>query len=131
MLNRRVITPDGLTVEPGGVAIDIRLPWYRALPLSTVRIGPLSIDGVPIPDDRITFALGGHTCTLADLADLTSVFWFVTDSAILHVSAEPIAPGTTHEVDLTVTLHPPYIPGLVWPAPCHRSMVAKPAIVTV
>ena len=45
MQTARVISDNGLRATPTGYRIDVRLPWYRSLPVSTVEVGEVSIDG--------------------------------------------------------------------------------------
>jgi len=108
-----VIAAEGLSVAPDGIRLAVRLPWYRSLPLSTVVIEALSIDGTDVPLDVLRFELDDGSWTLAELADATDRLWFVLDSAHLKMPAGvDLDPARDHVVDLTITIFPPYIPGL-------------------
>lgn len=106
-----------------GAVLDIRLPWYRSLPLSTVEVASLRVDGREIAPERITFELEGRKFPLAQLPDLTREWWYVTDSAYLHVD-DPVLLGDGHTVELTVNLYPPYIPGMTWVTRAQQSLRA-------
>ena len=108
----RVISDNGLSATAQGYRIDIRLPWYRSLPVSTVEIGPVSIDGIEIDPNEISFELGGKTYPLPEMASQVHEVWFVLDSAFLSLKAPAPAKGSTHEVCVTLNLYPPYIRGL-------------------
>ena len=54
MFVTRVITDGGLKGTRAGFSLDIRVPWYRSLPVSTVSIAELKVDGQAIP--ATTFA---------------------------------------------------------------------------
>ncbi len=96
-----------------GAVLDIRLPWYRALPLSTVEVARLRIDGREVAPERMRFELNGKTWRLSEVGEQVKEYWFVTDSAFLHVEdAALLADG--HVVELTLNLYPPYIPNLTW-----------------
>lgn len=125
MLSRRVISPNGLTCTEAGFSLDIRLPWYRALPVSCIRIDALSVNGVPIAAVDTVFALGAARIALDRLVDHPDILWFVTNSALLEISGPGLAPGRAYEVAVGMTLFPPYIPGLGWPAPCTRTLIAR------
>lgn len=107
----RVIGESGLTVAPGRARVEIRLPWYRSLPLSTVSIAGLEVDGQPVALDEVQFDLGSRALPVTQLEELTDEFWYVLDSAYLSFPAE-VAQGSTHEVGVTVSVFPPYIPGM-------------------
>jgi hypothetical protein len=110
MMDHRVVSDNGLTATPGGFDIDIRLPWYRTLPLSVVDVAEVSLDGQAIPLDQITFEINGATHKLGELRPRTDDWWFVLDSALLHVNHPGVEQGSTHEVAVTVKFAPPYIP---------------------
>jgi|JI9StandDraft_2_1071091.scaffolds.fasta_scaffold18248_2 hypothetical protein len=100
--------------RPGHLALDVRLPWYRTLPLSVVEIAALDIAGQAVPLTGATLELEGHSHALADMPALTTVQWFVQDSATLHVDVAGFDPAAAKDIGLLVKLYPPYIPMLVW-----------------
>lgn len=97
----------------GGAVLDLRLPWYRALPLSTVEVASLRIDGREVPAERMRFELNGRTWRLDEIGEQVKEYWYVTDSAFLHVE-DPALLADGHVVELTLNLYPPYIPNLTW-----------------
>lgn len=107
----RVIAESGLTSSPGRARVEVRLPWYRSLPLSTVSIENVALDGRPIALENAQFELGALSVPLSGLEGLTNDFWFVLDSAFVSFPAD-IEAGSAHRVDVTVTVFPPYIPGM-------------------
>ena len=107
----RVIGDSGLLVAGERVRLEIRLPWYRSLPLSTVRVEQLVLDNEEIPLEQVRFELRELHVPLSGLEDLTDCFWFVLDSAFLSFP-ERIEPGSEHRVSATLSLFPPYIPGM-------------------
>ncbi|HZU62088.1 MAG TPA: DUF6379 domain-containing protein [Novosphingobium sp.] len=112
MMEHRVVSDDGLIVEEGGCVIDVRLPWYRSLPLSVVEIGQVVVDGQLIDPARITFELEGQRYRLDELRPHTDVWWYVLDSAFLHIAGLPLLAGGEHQVSVTIQVRPPYINGL-------------------
>jgi len=103
-----------LRAEAGSIGIHIRLPWYRALPLSTVEVASLLIDGHSVSGERIRFEINGRLWTLAQCADRIDEWWYVLDDGILHVDLAGLTPQTAYQVDLTLNLYPPYMPGFAW-----------------
>lgn len=108
----RVIGEEGLRADGGGLRLAMRLPWYRSLPFSTVEIAALAIDGeaLDLADARVEYE--GQSWSLADMGEQTDAFWFVRDSAFLRLPGRTVAPGSEHEVALTINVNPPYIPGM-------------------
>jgi hypothetical protein len=108
----RVIGADGIVATPAGVRIDIRLPWYRSLPLSTVEVGEVRIDGKLIDPGNIVFELEKKRFVLGQLAEEVNTVWYVLDSAYLDLADGSWNVGDELEVSVTLILYPPYIPGL-------------------
>jgi hypothetical protein len=112
MQTSRLISDNGLTATPSGFKIDIRLPWYRSLPLSTVEVEEVSLDGQPVDPARIQFELEGERYPLSAMPDLVDKVWYVLDSAYLNVESPALPRGGEHSVTVTLNLYPPYIRGL-------------------
>jgi hypothetical protein len=108
----RVISDNGLSSTPSGYRIDIRLPWYRSLPLSTVEVGEVLFDGAPVEASRVRFELEGNSYPLSAMPELVDKVWYVLDSAYLYVQASALPQGSEHSVSVTLNLYPPYIRGL-------------------
>lgn len=107
-----LITPEDSRITADELVLDLRLPWYRSLPLSVVMPTQLVVDGEPVSLEGATVVYEGQRYTLAQLPELTTVCWFIQDSLPLHVpTPRPLAPGK-HHVLLTLNLYPPYIPML-------------------
>jgi hypothetical protein len=108
----RVLGSEGVSATTSGVRIDIRLPWYRSLPVSTIEIGEVRIDGVLIDPAKIEFELEKKRFTLAELPEQVNTVWYVLDSAYLDVTGGTWKVGDELDVSVTLILYPPYIPGL-------------------
>jgi hypothetical protein len=112
-----ILSDNSLQTTEKGLDLAIRLPWYRALPLSTVEIGQVRIGGNLIDADKITLGVNGNNYRLDLLAELTGEYWFVLDSAVLHIEYPEARRGMEYDVEAMVTLYPPYIPGIPFPSP--------------
>src|SRR5512143_1771798 len=51
------VADNSLSAVDGGLELDIRLPWYRSLPLSALDFGAVAIDGAAIDPATITVDL--------------------------------------------------------------------------
>lgn len=107
-----LITPEDSRVTPEGLVLDLRLPWYRSLPLSVVMPTQLLVDGENLPLEGATVEYEGRRYKLAELPEQTGVFWFIQDSVLLHVPTPKPLTGGKHHVVVTLNLYPPYIPML-------------------
>ena len=107
----KLIEDNSLFVTGDGFEFSIRLNWYRSLPLSCVEIAHLQLDGQNVDMDRVSFKTNGHEYSLAELRDQVEEFWFVLDSAKLHVKLPGIVKtGETHTLSTDILLRFPYIP---------------------
>ena len=101
---------NGLRATPRGAEIDIRLPWYRSLPVSVVEIGSLKVDDRDVLSGDIRFEVNGKAFDLHELPTQPGEFWFMLDSAVLRLPATKVEPGTEHEGALQLTLYPAALP---------------------
>jgi hypothetical protein len=101
--------------EPSMTRVPVRLPWYRSLPMSVVEVASLKIDGLDVMPEKIQLEINGKRFGLPQLPELTEEWWYVLDSAVLHVRDAALRGGNReHTVELVLNLYPPYIPGMTW-----------------
>lgn len=109
MLTEQVVADGSLRAVPGGVAFDVRIPWYRSLPYSCVEGLDVKIDGEAVDPARLRIELGGESYRLSDLPPLHERWWYVADAAAVTAPLdEPPAAGE-HELDVTLSMRIPYI----------------------
>jgi hypothetical protein len=109
MLTDQVIRDGSLRGDDDGFTFDLRMPWYRALPLACVEGLELRIDGEEVPREELRLTLDGTTYALADLPPLHDEWWYVADPAEVRAPRPGgLAPGS-HELDVTIALRIPYI----------------------
>ncbi len=108
MIPDRIIEQGTLTTHGSRTAVEVRLPWYRALPGSCIAGAKLTVDGVEAPAESLRWTMNGREFGFADLVDETGEWWFPTDSAVLSGDL-PIDPDAEHEVTVGLTLYIPYI----------------------
>jgi hypothetical protein len=104
----RIIEQGTLTTHGARTAVEVRLPWYRALPGSCIAGAKLSIDGVEAPSDSLRWSMNGRVFSFDELVDETGEWWFPTDSAVLSGEI-PLDADAEHEVRVDLTLYIPYI----------------------
>ena len=107
MIPDRIIEQGTLSVRDGRAAVDVRLPWYRALPASCISAAKLTIDGAEAPAESLRWQMNGEEFTFAEMKDNTAQWWFPTDSAVL--SGDLAVDAGEHEVRVDLELYIPYI----------------------
>lgn len=110
MLPQRIIEAGTLVSQGHRVSITVRIPWYRALPLSSITDVAFAIDGVDVPRDSITWTVDGATYRLDDLPACHDEWWFVLDSAVIEGDLPEIRQADEHDVHVFIGLYIPYLP---------------------
>jgi hypothetical protein len=131
-LAAHVLRDDGLRAAGNGFEVDVRLNWYRSLPLSSVETLELTVNGKTIPRDEITFAVNGKEFALDELAARWEEVWFVLDPATVRVARPLVRPGDAAEIRLVLGNRIPYLlvgPGKAFEYVTDRTatVVARPA----
>jgi Domain of unknown function (DUF6379) len=109
VLTDRVIGDGSLRSDAAGFSFDLRIPWYRSLPLSCVERLDVVVDGEVIAADYLRVAFEGRTYALDELAPLYEEWWQMTDAARVSVARQGgLEPGQ-HELDVSLSLRIPYI----------------------
>lgn len=108
MINDRLIDPDSLVLQSGKVSVDVRIPWYRAIPASCIHDVTVSIDGEQVPSASVLCELNGRQRRLDELPALVDESWFTTDP--LTVTGElDVESAESHDVHVNLKLFIPYI----------------------
>lgn len=109
MIPDRIIEQGTLKTQGARAAVEVRIPWYRALPASCISDVSLAVDGIPAPADSLRWEMNGTTFRLPDLADDTEEWWFPLDSAVVSGDIPVDDPGAEHTVEVELKLYIPYI----------------------
>jgi hypothetical protein len=106
----QVFWTDELRITDDGFEFDIRIPWYRSLPLSSVQTIEIVLDGQRIEPEAVSFQLYGERLSLNELPNLFTTWWFILDPATLRVRhGGALQEGTRHTVELTLGFKIPYM----------------------
>ena len=109
MIPDRIIEQGTLTTSGGRTAVEVRLPWYRALPGSCIAGAKLTVDGVAAADESLRWRMNDREFRFDELVDETGEWWFPTDSAVLSGEIPLEDADGEHEVRVDLTLYIPYI----------------------
>lgn len=109
MIPDRIIEQGTLTTDGSRVAVEVRIPWYRALPASCIVGATLSIDGTEAPSESLRWGMNGEDRSFAEMVDDTDSWWFPLDSAVLSGDLALPVDDAEHRVEVGLTLYIPYI----------------------
>jgi Domain of unknown function (DUF6379) len=109
MLSDQVIADGSLRGDDQGFRFGLRMPWYRALPLSSLEGLDVRIDGDGVPSEELRLTLAGTSYALADLPPLHDEWWYVADPIEVRAPRPAGLPAGEHELDVTIALRIPYI----------------------
>lgn len=107
MIPDRIIEQGTLIADGDRASVEVRLPWYRALPASCISGAKLIVDGVEAPADSLRWEMNGEELTFAEMKTNTAQWWFPTDSAVL--SGDLSVNAGEHDVRVDLELYIPYI----------------------
>jgi hypothetical protein len=104
-----LLSDDSLSVRPEGLAIAIKLPWYRSLWLSSVSDIAVRVDGREVPTGTLTAELAGRTYRVAELPDRWDVLWFIQDRLVVVAPLDELPPDQPVDVEMTIDIRLPYM----------------------
>jgi len=98
-------------VEKGqstGFQLDVRISYYRGIPLSCVEGFDVTVDGKAFDPGEIRYAIGGKRYTIAEAAEAVDVRWPFGDSLTLLIPKPGgLAPGI-HDIQVVEKLRISY-----------------------
>lgn len=112
MLADSIIEAETLEARGDRIAVSVRMPWYRALPLSSITNVRFAVDGLTVDPDTVTWTVNGDTYALRELVSRHDQWWYVLDSAVLEGKRPPLPDQELHEVHVFIGLFIPYLPKL-------------------
>ena len=108
MISDRLIEEGSLVVGDGRASVDVRIPWYRAVPASCISDVSFTVDGQAPAAGSVRCTLNGAERRIEEFPELVDEQWFPTDS--LTVSGDlDVSVGSEHEVHVQLKLFIPYI----------------------
>jgi len=105
-----------------GFRMLVRITYYRGVYLPIVGGFQVKVDGEEFPASRMTFTVGGRAFTMEEMGKAEKVRWPFGEPAVLTISKPGgLTPGI-HEVEVTETLNPSYVPKGVFVGHTKRRM---------
>jgi hypothetical protein len=109
VLTDQVIEDGSLRSQGDGFTFHLRMPWYRALPLSSLEGLEVTLDDETVASEELRLTLEGKTYALSDLPPLYDDWWYVADPAEVRAPKQGGLPKGEHRLDVTIALRIPYI----------------------
>ena len=108
MIPDRLIEQNTLTTDGTRSSIEVRIPWYRALPASCISGVDFSVDGVTAPPESIRWTMNGHEFRMDELPENLEEWWYPADSVVVSGDL-PLTGEGKHTVEVGLKLFIPYI----------------------
>ena len=114
MMRDNIIERGSLRLDGNRLSVKVHMPWYRALPLSSVCDLVLEIDGQSVDPRSMRWLINGTDFTPDQLPPLFYQWWFVTDAAVLSGElpagfAAGLDVAAEHDVHVGLGIYIPYI----------------------
>lgn len=105
-----ILTDDSLRRHAEGLAIGVKIPWYRSLWLSSVSDIAVTLDGTEVPKDQLRAELGDRSYRIDELPEQSETLWFLQDRLVIVVPRDqPPAPGDEVDVEVSMAVRLPYM----------------------
>ena len=108
MIPDRIVEDGTLRTDGTRTSVEVRIPWYRALPASCIADVDLTVDGTTAPKDSLRWTMNGRDFRIEALPERVEEWWFPTDSAVVSGDL-PLDTHGEHEVQVDLRLYIPYI----------------------
>ncbi len=113
MLETHMLNPEGYKNSQEGFAFQMRVPYYRGITLSIIRNIQVCVDGVEYPREAVAITVNGETFTLEEARTVISNRWLFGQFGEITVKKEGGLPSGEHEIAVTITVAPSYMPMLL------------------
>ena len=109
-LEASVIKDDAARSTPSGYEVDVRIAWYRSLPIACLENLSVSINEQQFTADQISIRVNDALIPVNKAGELLDEWWFTQDpiTAILPAST-PLTSGETATVNVSLATRIPYI----------------------
>ena len=108
-MDKDVVRDDALSVTEDGYRLEIHSHWYRSLPMTSLAVVDLTVDGERVDPHQLRVGVNGKTFAFAELEELYDEWWFITDAVTLEIPRRGGVTGERHRVELDLGLSIPYL----------------------
>lgn len=109
-LDKFILHEKSLSATENGFSLAFRSHWYRSLPVSSIGVLKVSINGVDVPSQDAVVEVNGKEFSAAQLGEQFQEWWFILDDARLKVTHPgAVKKGVSYKVMIDLGLYIPYI----------------------
>ena len=124
-----LLSKKSLAATANGMSLAMTVPWYRSLWVSSVTSIDVKVDGVEVPQDKLTFRLNDQSWPMSEVPNQWETLWFMQDRAYLDMDLDkPGVVGEDHEITIHIEMRLPYMqikPGFYLPNIVHQVVTLK------
>ena len=95
--------------KKNGFSFDVQLAYYRGHYLSDIDSLEVYLDGEKMPQEAVTFELGGKEMPVYKLTYAVTEFWSQVEPATIHVIKKGGVENGEHELDFRLMMRVPYM----------------------
>lgn len=93
-----------------GYEVQLRIPYYRGLPMSCVEVIDLTVDGEEVANEDMAITVKGDTFTFAELPTAINHRWEMIETITVFVKKPGGLAKGEHKVHAFVSLRISYLP---------------------
>ena len=124
-----LLSKKSLAATKNGLSLALTVPWYRSLWVSSVTSINVKVDGVEVPQEKLSFRLNENVWPMSEVPNQWETLWFMQDRAYLDMDlGKAGVVGEDHEITIHVEMRLPYMqikPGFYLPNIVHQVVTLK------
>ncbi|MBO0451560.1 C-glycoside deglycosidase beta subunit domain-containing protein [Candidatus Enterococcus murrayae] len=115
MFEKYLVNPEGFhnvreNNQVIGYEVQLRIPYYRGLPMSCVEVIDLTVDGEKVDNEEMLITVKGETFTFAELPTVINHRWEMVETITVFVKKPGGLAEGEHKVRAFVSLRISYLP---------------------
>lgn len=115
MFEKYLVNPEGFrnVTEHNqviGYEVQLRIPYYRGIPMSCVEVLDLTIDDQKVPNEEMLITVKGETFTFSELPTVINHRWEMIETITVFVNKVGGLTAGEHKVHAFVSLRISYLP---------------------
>lgn len=115
MFEKYLVNPKGFrnvrkNEEITGYEVQLRVPYYRGIPMSCVEVIDLTVDGEKVNNDDMLITVKGETFKFSELPTVINHRWEMIETITVFVDKPGGLASGEHKIHCFVSLRISYLP---------------------